>query len=115
MGEILHPNVKGLCSAIAVALVWFSAFVVTKIYQTLETAVGTHWSFWIFASVSIIGTGIVYFILPETKGKTLDEIQSLFRSSVISENSSTRDGVSAEIVDSGRDNASFDKESNLKY
>ncbi|ODM96216.1 Facilitated trehalose transporter Tret1-2 [Orchesella cincta] len=78
MGEILHPDVKGLCSGIATAFVWFSAFVVTKIYQTLVAAVGIHWSFWIFASVSLIGTVIVYVFVPETKGKTLEEIQQLF-------------------------------------
>jgi len=81
MGEILHPDVKGLCSAIATSFVWFSAFVVTKIYQTLVAAVGIHWSFWIFSSVSLVGTLIVYLCVPETKGKTLEEIQEGFQSS----------------------------------
>lgn len=78
MGEVLHPDVKGICSAIATSFVWFSAFVVTKIYQTLVDAVGIHWSFWIFASVSLVGTVIVYVFVPETKGKTLEEIQREF-------------------------------------
>lgn len=68
----------GLCSAIATSFVWLSAFIVTKIYQTLVAAVGIHWAFWIFASVSIIGTFIVYVCVPETKGKTLEEIQAEF-------------------------------------
>ncbi|CAL8072111.1 unnamed protein product [Orchesella dallaii] len=81
MGEILHPDVKGLCSGIATSFVWFSAFVVTKIYQTLVAAVGIHWSFWIFSSVSLLGTVIVYLYVPETKGKTLEEIQQVFAQS----------------------------------
>lgn len=79
MGEVLHPDVKGICSAIATLFVWLSAFVVTKIYQSLVAAVGIHWSFWIFASVSLIGTVVVYLFVPETKGKTLEEIQKEFR------------------------------------
>jgi hypothetical protein len=102
MAEILNPNVKGLCSAIAVSLVWFLSFVVNKIYSTLNNGVGIYGSFWIFSTVSIIGFFIVYFIVPETKGfglffqfifhifpkdcilfisftgKTLDEIKLMF-------------------------------------
>ncbi len=45
MGEVLHPDVKGFCSAIATSFVWLSAFVVTKIYQNLVEAVGIDCAF----------------------------------------------------------------------
>jgi len=78
MGEILHPNVKGKCSAIATSFVWFSAFIVTKIYASLVAAVGVAWAFWIFSGVSFLGTALVFICVPETKGKTLDDIQAIF-------------------------------------
>lgn len=68
----------GLCSAIAVSVVWFSAFIVTRLYQVLVDGVGVAWAFWIFSLVSISGVFIVYFFVPETKGMSLDEIQALY-------------------------------------
>lgn len=44
----------------------------------METNLG-HWGvFWIYAANCVLGTIFVYFILPETKGKSLAEIESHF-------------------------------------
>lgn len=47
----------------------------TRFYSDLASSFGTHTTFWIFAVISAIGTVFVFFVVPETKGKTLDEIQ----------------------------------------
>jgi len=34
-------------------------------------------TFWLFSGLSILGTIFVFFIVPETKGKSLSEIQKM--------------------------------------
>lgn len=54
-----------------------TAFVITKTFVNLQTAIGNGQTFWLFSGLSILGTVFVFFIVPETKGKTLSEIQKM--------------------------------------
>jgi len=78
VGEILPARVLGLASSIATVFNWFLAFLVTQFFADLKEAIHGAWCFWIFAIVCAIGTVYVFLIVPETKGKTTDEIQALF-------------------------------------
>jgi hypothetical protein len=53
------------------------AFVITKTYVDLVGALTTGGTFWLFSGLSIVGTVFVFFVVPETKGKSLKEIQEL--------------------------------------
>ena len=53
-------------------------FLVLKLFTTLETNIGYYGVFWIYAANCFIGSAFVYLFLPETKGKTLVEIEKLF-------------------------------------
>ncbi|KAK6636498.1 hypothetical protein RUM43_010159 [Polyplax serrata] len=44
-------------------------------FGDLIAAFGQDWTFWLFTVVSALGVAFVYFLVPETKGKTLEEIQ----------------------------------------
>ena len=48
----------------------------------METALGYYGVFWIYAINSLLGTIFVIFVLPETKGKSLTEIEQLFAGKV---------------------------------
>ncbi|XP_052744877.1 facilitated trehalose transporter Tret1-like isoform X2 [Bicyclus anynana] len=74
--EIFPPNVRRKATAITAGFHWFLAFGVTKLYQNLEELVKPGWALWNFAFTCIIGTIFVYFFVPETKGRTLEEIQN---------------------------------------
>ncbi|XP_034837221.1 facilitated trehalose transporter Tret1-like [Maniola hyperantus] len=76
--EIFPPNIRRRATAITAGFHWFLAFGVTKLYQNLEETVKPGWALWHFAVVCIIGTIFVYFFVPETKGRTLEEIQNEF-------------------------------------
>lgn len=81
MGEIFSSDVKGLASALSGTLNWGLAFVVTVSYPSLRHTLGPSNCFLIFTMLSLIGTVFVYFIVPETKGKSLKEIQDMLSGS----------------------------------
>lgn len=75
VGELFAPHIKGFASSLSCVLNWILAFVVTRFYSDLVLSFSIHTTFWIFAVISAIGTVFVFFIVSETKGKTLEEIQ----------------------------------------
>lgn len=75
MGELFAADVKSKASSITVVLCWVIAFLITKFFSNVELAVGSHTAFWIFAVFCVISAFFVFFLLPETKGKSLQQIQ----------------------------------------
>lgn len=74
MGEIFAPEVKGVAASSAGLLNWLMAFIVTKFYIDLKNAFTTAGTFWFFSGISAIGIFFVYILVPETKGKSLEDI-----------------------------------------
>ncbi|XP_072751305.1 facilitated trehalose transporter Tret1 [Anoplolepis gracilipes] len=79
MGELFPAETKAVASGIAVMLNWFLVFLVTKTFPAMNDELGADATFWIFASIMVAATGFTYFIIPETKGKTSQEIQEELR------------------------------------
>ena len=52
--------------------------VVLKFFANIYLAVGFHGLFWIYATVSLFGGIFSFLFIPETKGKSLNEIESFF-------------------------------------
>lgn len=77
VGELFANNVKAYASPLAGVFNWLLAFLVTKIFDTLRTSLGIAGVFWLFTGFSLLGTVFVFFLVPETKGITLSEIQRL--------------------------------------
>lgn len=75
MPEIFAPEVKGIAGSSACLFNWLTAFIVTKVYNDMVITVQPYGTFWIFSLFCFIGIVFVYFLVPETKGKTLEEIQ----------------------------------------
>jgi hypothetical protein len=51
---------------------------VLKLFPTIHIAMGFHSLFWIYATVSLLGATFGFLFIPETKGKSLKEIESHF-------------------------------------
>lgn len=77
LGELFSPKLKGVASSISAAFNWLLAFTVTKLFSNMLTAFGSGTTFACFAFVCILGTMFVFFLVPETKGKDLEEIQQM--------------------------------------
>ncbi|CAG7826804.1 unnamed protein product [Allacma fusca] len=78
MGEILPNHVIGTASAIATSFNWFFTFLVIRFFADLQILIGTNWAYVFFSCFCVAGICFVFFFVPETKGKSLDEIQLLF-------------------------------------
>ena len=75
MGEMFSAEVKAKASSITVCIAWGLVFVFSKYFSNVVTSYGSHTAFWLFSICSIISLLFNIFILPETKGKSLKEIQ----------------------------------------
>lgn len=54
-------------------------FLISYIYVYLVDSVGSHGCFWIFSGICLIATFTIYFILPETKDKSIEEVIESFQ------------------------------------
>jgi len=77
IGEIFPAQIKGTACSIACMANWLFAFFVTKFFSSLVSAIHIYNTFWLFTLFSVLGTVFVVTIVPETKGKTMDEIQEM--------------------------------------
>lgn len=73
--ELFPTNVKALGSTTALVITNIWAFSVLKFFMNIADNNGEHVPFWIFTACSFIGASFVFFYVPETKGKTLEQIQ----------------------------------------
>lgn len=76
-GELFAPEVKGVASGLAVMVNWFLVFVVTFSFPIMNSKLGGHVTFYVFAAVMAAGTAFVRLVVPETRGKTVQEIQAI--------------------------------------
>lgn len=78
MSEILPVNIKGLAGSTATLLNWFASWIVT-LTAPLLLAWSSGGTFSIYTVTCGLTLVFAALFVPETKGKTLEEIQSSFR------------------------------------
>lgn len=76
--EFYPSFMRSLLSGITVGLSNIEMFLVVKTFPNMNHIVGHHGTFWFYASVCFIAVVFTYFFIPETKGKTLQEIEGFF-------------------------------------
>ena len=76
--EIYPIQYRSVCVAQATALFWFSNFLVSLTFLSLTNFIGTAGAFYLYAAIVAIGFFLVFFLLPETTGLSLEEIQNIF-------------------------------------
>jgi Sugar (and other) transporter len=76
LSEIFPNNVKSIASAIVSSVNCLLAFVITRWFDSVDKALGTHWIFWIFSIFCAAAYLFTYTMLFETKGLSFLEIQN---------------------------------------
>ena len=81
INEIYPNEIRGRAVAVATAVNWGAAFLVSGFFLSLVKAIGQAYTFWLFAAFCVIGLVWVIVGVPETKGHTLEEIEASWRQS----------------------------------
>ncbi|XP_049833677.1 facilitated trehalose transporter Tret1-2 homolog isoform X2 [Schistocerca gregaria] len=74
LSEIVAPRIRGLAAIATYTVIIGAATIMTKLYPAMSEAMGAYGSFWFFAAVCLTCAVIGWWLLPETKGRPLEDI-----------------------------------------
>ncbi len=75
--EIFPMRIRGRAMSVATLVIWVSCWIVARTFPVLNNSehVGPALTFWIYGLCSALGLVFVFMMVPETKGRTLEEIE----------------------------------------
>lgn len=76
--EVFPTKVRGLATGLSSGSGYLFNFITVKIYPNMLASMYRQGVFFFYGGVALVGTFFVIFFLPETKGKTLQEIEDYF-------------------------------------
>lgn len=79
LSEIFPNRVRGMAMAVAATMLWVASSILVITFPYLNRGLDAHGTFWIYAIICFGGFFFIYRKLPETKGKSLEEIEKGFR------------------------------------
>jgi sugar porter (SP) family MFS transporter len=80
--EIFPLNIRGTAVGVCTVILWIGNFAVAQFFPALFD-VGPAFAFWTFAVVALLGVVFTYYLVPETKGRSLEEIEADLRDTTI--------------------------------
>ncbi|WP_408960392.1 sugar porter family MFS transporter [Natrinema sp. 74] len=78
ISEIFPLNVRGAAMGVTTLVLWFANFLVAQFFPSLFE-IGPTVAFGVFAGIAVAGFVFVYALVPETKGRSLEEIEADLR------------------------------------
>lgn len=75
LSEIFPNRVRGVAMAVCTASLWIASFLLTYTFPFLNKGLGTGGTFWLYAVICFAGYLFVLKSIPETKGKSLEELE----------------------------------------
>lgn len=75
LSEIFPNKVRGIAVATGTFALWIASFILTYTFPFLNKALGTAGTFWIYTAICAAGFIFFSFRLPETKGKSLEQLE----------------------------------------
>ena len=75
ISEIFPTRVRGAAMSIAITALWSACFILTYSFPVLNARLGPAGTFWSYGIICLAGWLFLYLRLPETKGKSLEQIE----------------------------------------
>jgi SP family sugar porter-like MFS transporter len=75
ISEIFPTRIRGMAMAVSTFSLWSACFVLTYTFPLLNSGLGAYGTFWLYGIICLLGFIFVKKNLPETKGKSLEEIE----------------------------------------
>jgi len=76
LSEIFPNRIRGAAMSVAAIALWIGNFSLTFSFPAIKENLGWANNFWLYGVICAVGFVILYFKLPETKGKTLEQIEA---------------------------------------
>jgi len=80
INEVFPARVRGRGVALATAINWGSAYLVSQFFLSLVEAIGSSLTFWLFGFFCAVAWIWIYRAVPETKRQSLEDIQRMWAS-----------------------------------
>jgi MFS transporter, SP family, xylose:H+ symportor len=75
ISEIFPNRIRGAAVSVSTSALWIACFILTYTFPLLNGALGPAGTFWLYALICAAGCVFIFRRVPETKGKTLEEIE----------------------------------------
>lgn len=75
MAEVFPLKVRGIGMGTGSVVLWAATFAITFVFPIMNDGIGLAYSAWIFAAVSVVLFVLVRRFVPETKGRSLEQIE----------------------------------------
>lgn len=75
ISEIFPNRVRGIAMGVATLCLWIACFTLTMTFPVLLKALDGAFTFWIYASICVLGFVFILKFVPETKGKSLEQLE----------------------------------------
>ena len=75
ISEIFPNRIRGAAISVAVSALWIACFILTFTFPILNAKLGSSGTFWLYGAICVLGLVFIFFKLPETKNKSLEQIE----------------------------------------
>jgi SP family arabinose:H+ symporter-like MFS transporter len=76
--EIFPTRIRGRALALSIMVMWIADTIVGQLTPILLGSIGPSYTFWFFAACCLLSFVVVYKMVPETKGKSLEEVEDIW-------------------------------------
>ncbi len=75
ISEIFPNRIRGAAVSIAVSALWIASFILTFTFPAILGGIGAAGAFWLYSGICFVGFAFIWWRVPETKGRTLEQIE----------------------------------------
>ena len=95
ISEIFSNRNRGKAMSVCIFFLWVAVYAVSQSFPMLLASIGSAYTFWIYMVMAVFAFLFVYKFIPETKGKSLKEIEMYWLPSnaIVTENAPALKGV----------------------
>ncbi|MDC8102194.1 sugar porter family MFS transporter [Chryseobacterium rhizosphaerae] len=79
IAEIFPTKARATAMSVATFFLWAAVFLVSQTFPVLIGSIGNAYTFWLYMLVAVIAFLFIWKRIPETKGKTLEEIENTWQ------------------------------------
>lgn len=79
IAEIFPNRIRSSGVSVATFFLWLACYVLTLTFPVIMENFGGYTAFWMYAGICVLGFVFVYLKIKETRGKTLEEMEEVFK------------------------------------